>query len=385
MLDKAFYGDKKYWGWVILLLIVIGLGFLFYVQQFQYGLGITGLSRDVSWGLYIGQLTFLVGVAASAVMVVIPYYLHNYKQFGKITILGEFLAIAAVIMCMLFVFVDMGQPLRVLNVILHPTPNSPMFWDMFVLSGYLGLNVLIAFVTLGAERKKVAPPRWIKPFIYLSVPWAVSIHTVTAFLYAGLVARPYWMTAILAPRFLASAFSAGPALLILFCLILRRVSKFDAGTAAIQKLGVIVTYAMSINVFFVLMEFFTVFYSAMPEHVAHFKFLYLGLDGNTRYVPWMWMSGIFAVISLIILHIPRFRKKEGLLTIACIAVFLSLWIEKGFAMVVVGFIPSPLGQVTDYWPTFPEFMISAGIYALGLLIITFLYKIALAVRNELAT
>ncbi len=189
----------------------------------------------MTWGLYIAQFTFFVGVAASAVMVVLPYYLHDYKQFGRITILGEFLAVGAVTMCMLFIFVDMGQPTRVLNVMRYPTPWSLMFWDMISLSGYLVLNAVISLVMLSSERQGVSPPKWIKPIIILSIPWAVSIHTVTAFLYSGLPGRTFWMTAVLAPRFLASAFAAGPALLILLCLVLRKVAGFDAGREAIHQ------------------------------------------------------------------------------------------------------------------------------------------------------
>ena len=108
MLENAIQGSRRYWIWVFFLLSIIGAGVLAYLYQFKYGLGVTGMSRDVSWGLYIGQFTFLVGVAASGVMVVLPYYLHNYKKFARLTILGEFLAISAVIMCMLFIFVDLG-------------------------------------------------------------------------------------------------------------------------------------------------------------------------------------------------------------------------------------------------------------------------------------
>ncbi|MCK4774855.1 MAG: polysulfide reductase NrfD, partial [Candidatus Krumholzibacteria bacterium] len=266
MLEKALTGSKQYFAWMFFLIIVIFIGVLFYLRQYSEGLTITGMSRDVTWGLYIAQFTFLVGVAASAVMVVLPYYLHNYKAFAKITILGEFLAIGSVVMCMTFIFVDMGQPLRILNVFIHPTPHSMMFWDTLALGGYLGLNVVISLVTLSAERKDVAPPKWIKPVIILSIPWAISIHTVTAFLYSGLAARPFWMTAILAPRFLASAFSAGPALLILFCYLLKKTTKFDAGKEPIQKLALIVTYAMAVNVFFILMELFTAVYSDIPHH-----------------------------------------------------------------------------------------------------------------------
>ncbi len=383
MLEKAVVGGRRYWTWIGALALVIALGFLFYLRQFQVGLGITGLSRDVTWGLYIAQFTFLVGVAASAVMVVLPYYLHNWKVFGKITILGEFLAISAVTMCMLFIFVDMGQPMRVLNVLLYPTPNSMMFWDMVSLGGYLLLNAVIALVTLSAERKGVAPPGWITPVIIVSIPWAISIHTVTAFLYSGLPGRTFWLTAILAPRFLASAFAAGPALLILLTMIIRKLTSFDPGREPIQKLALIVTYAMIINVFFVLMEVFTVFYSQIPEHIEHFAFLFVGLHGHAPLAVWMWTSTVLAAISLVLLITPRYRKSETILATACGMVFLSLWIDKGLGLIVGGFVPSPLGHVTSYVPTVPEMSITLAIWAVGVLMITVLYKIALSVRGEL--
>ncbi len=383
MFEKAVVGSRRYWLWLLGLFAVIGVGFLCYLRQFHYGLGITGLSRDVTWGIYIAQFTFLVGIAASAVMVVLPYYLHDYKVFGKITILGEFLAMAAVTMCMLFVFVDMGQPTRVVNIILHPTPNSIMFWDMISLSGYLILNAVIAYVTLSAERKGVAPPDWIKPVILLSIPWAISIHTVTAFLYNGLPGRSFWLTAIMAPRFLASAFSSGPALLILLCLIIRKLTWFDVGREPIQKLSLIVTYAMIINVFFVLMEVFTVFYSGIPEHKHHFQYLFAGLDGHASLVPWMWTSVILSVVALVLLIVPSYRRNETTLAVTCVLVFVSLWIDKGIGLIVGGFVPSPLGAITEYAPTLPEIGITLAVWALGCLLITVFYKITLSVRESL--
>jgi Ni/Fe-hydrogenase subunit HybB-like protein len=384
MLEKALSGDRKYWGWVIVLLVVIATGGYFYLQQLQYGLGITGLSRDVSWGFYIAQFTFLVGVAASAVMVVLPYYLHNFKAFGRVTILGEFLAIAAVIMCLMFIVVDLGQPARAVNIVLHPSPASILFWDMIVLNGYLFLNFIISRVSLIAERKGEAPPSWIKPVILLSIPWAISIHTVTAFIYSGLAARPFWLTAILAPRFLASAFSSGPSLLILLCLILRRITRFDAGKEAIQKLALIVTYAMLINIFFVLMEVFTALYSSIPEDAEHFQYLYVGLKGHAELARWMWASSTLSVLAVLLLLSPRLRERPAILGLACTIVIVAIWIEKGLAMVVAGFVPSPLGKVTAYTPTAPELLISLAIYGVGALILTLLYKIALSVRGELS-
>jgi Ni/Fe-hydrogenase subunit HybB-like protein len=384
MFEKAVIGGRRYRAWLLALFVVIGIGLASYLRQLDQGLAITGLGRDVTWGLYIAQFTFLVGVAASAVMVVLPYYLHNYKAFGKITILGEFLAISAVTMCSLFIFVDMGQPARVLNVLLYPTPWSMMFWDMLSLGGYLVLNAVIALVTLTAERNDVPPPRWIRPVIYVSIPWAVSIHTVTAFIYSGLAARPFWLTAILAPRFLASAFCSGPALLILLCLVLRRFTRFDAGWEAIRRLAIIVTYAMLANLFFVAMEVFTAFYSSIPEHMEHFQYLYWGLDGHAELVPWMWGSLALAVFALSVLLRPAVRNHAGWLAGAAVAVFASVWIEKGLGMIVAGFVPSPLGHVTRYVPTAPELLISVGIYSIGALMITMLYKVALSIRGQVA-
>jgi Ni/Fe-hydrogenase subunit HybB-like protein len=383
MLEKAFTGSRRYWIWIFCLLALIGAGGIAYLVQLQDGLSVTGMNRDVSWGLYIAQFTFMVGVAASAVMVVLPYYLHDFKAFGKVTILGEFLAIPSVVCCALFIFVDMGQPQRVLNVLLHPTPHSMMFWDMMALGGYLFLNVIISMVTFGAERKGIAPPKWIRPVIILSIPWAVSIHTVTAFLYSGLEGRSFWMTAILAPRFLASAFASGPSLLILLCLLVRRISKFDPGKEVIQKIAVIVTYAMAINVFFVAMELFTGIYSDIPEHMNHFQYMFFGLHGHHALVPWMWAAQLLALGVLIALLFPRARRNEKVLAFLAAGVILSIWIDKGLGLVVAGFIPSPLEHVTEYAPTAIEGLVTLGVYGIGILILTGLYKIAISVREGL--
>jgi Ni/Fe-hydrogenase subunit HybB-like protein len=374
MLEYALQGNRKYWTWLTALAALIVVGFLFYLRQYQTGLTITGMNRDVTWGFYIAQFTFLVGIAASAVMVVLPYYLHDWKAFGRITALGEFLAISAVILCMLFIFVDLGQPARILNVFLYPSPRSLMFWDTVALSGYLLLNVLISRVTLGSERKGLAPPNWIRPIILLSIPWAISIHTVTAFLYSGLSARPFWMTAVLAPRFLASAFASGPALLILLVLLLKRCTGWDAGREPVQKLALIVTYALSIHLFLILMELFTVFYSGIPEHMSHFQFLLFGA-GASNLMAWEWTSLILGFSALVLLINPRIRQNENWLVFCCAALFVSIWIEKGLAMIVTGFVPSPLGRFTSYRPTIPELLIAAGIYGIGAFLVTIFFRI----------
>ena len=382
MLELAVKGNKWYWGWMVVLLGVIGAGFGLYLMQLKFGLGITGMSRDVSWGFYIANFTYLVGVAAGGVMVVLPYYLHDYKAYGKVTILGEFLAIAAVVMCLLFIMVDLGQPMRALNVLLYPTPNSVLFYDAIVLNGYLFLNVVIGWNVLEAERNGVHYQSWLKPLIYISIPWAVSIHTVTAYLYCGLPGRHFWLTAILAPRFLASAFAAGPALLILLCLFIRRFTNFDPGKQQIQALAKTVAYAICINVFFFLCEIFVAFYSQIPGHTTHIKYLFVGLHGHGALVPWMWGSMILMTVGIVLTVTPATRKNETSLMIACIVIIMGTWIDKGLGMISGGFVPNPLHEVNEYAPTMPEIGITLGVYAIGALVLTVLYKMAVGVKEE---
>ena len=290
MLEKALSGSRLYWFWMILLALAVAAGFAFYLVQLRDGLVVTGMDRDISWGLYIGQFTFFVGVAASAVTVVLPYYLHDHRVFGPITILGEFLAISSVVMCLAFIFADMGQPFRILNVFLYPSPKSPMFWDTVVLSGYLVLNLAIGWATLGAERKHLPPPRWVKPLIYVSIPWAISIHTVTAFIYAGLPDRHLWLSAITAVRFLASAFASGPALLLLLCAAVGRFTSFRPGREPRAALSVIIVYAFTAHVFFLILEFFTAYYSGIPAYRHSLGYLFFGAGGGAGLMPVMAVS-----------------------------------------------------------------------------------------------
>ncbi len=384
MLEKALKGSERYWIWIAALLFFIGLGFAAYMLQYFKGLGVTGMSRDVSWGFYISQLTYLVGVAASGVMLVLPYYLHNFKEFGKITILGEFMAVAAVFTCMLFVLVDLGQPGRLLNLFLYPTPNSILFWDAVVLNVYMLLNLIVGWTVLQSERKGIAPPKWVKPLIYLSIPWAFSIHTVTAFLYSGIPGRHFWLTAIMAPRFLASAFCAGPSILLLIVFTLRKLTGFTPGEKAIKALAKIITYAMIANLFFLSLEMFTAFYSNIPGHMETLTYLFVGLEGHYSLVPFMWASVLLGIFSLILLIPPKTRNNETTLIVALIALVLSTWLEKGLALVVAGFIPNMFNRVVEYFPTVPELAISVGVYSLGILILTVLFKIALEVKKEVA-
>lgn len=388
MIEKVLKGNSKYWMWLAFLSAFIAVGAICYLRQFMIGMGLTGMGRDLTWGFYISQFTFLVGVAAGGLMLVLPYYVHNYKAFGRITILGEFLAIGALIICLMFIMADIGQPLRGLNMILHPTPNSMLFWDMVVLLGYLSLNLICGWVILTAERKQVKPPKWVYIFVYISIPFAVSIHTVTAMLYCGLPGRHFWLTAITAPRFLASAFAAGPALIVIACLIMKRVAHFDAGKEAINKIITIVMYAAIINAFFVLLEFFVGYYSNIPGHIHSLQYLFFGLEHHghvyNNMVPFMWTSVFLCFGSLAVFGYMKITNmyNELLIGLACAGTFIALWLDKGLGFVFGGLVVSPLHEINEYYPTANEIGISLGIWATGFLIVTLLYKIAVDVEHE---
>ncbi len=384
MIQYALKGNKTYWAWLGFLGLVMACAGFVYLRQYDQGLVLTNLSRDVSWGFYVAQLTYLVGVAASGVMLVLPYYLHDYKKFGNLVVFGEFMAVGAIIMCLLFVVVDLGQPQRMMNVIFYPTPNSILFWDMIVLNGYMFLNIIVGYFSLEAQRKGVPYANWVKWLAVLSVPFAFSIHTVTAFLYAGIPGKHYWLTAIMAARFLASAFCSGPAIMLLLLFILEKVADFKLDKEAVRTLTKIICYAMVFNVFFFGLELFTVFYSNIPSHIYSIQYLFMGHDGHGALIPYFWTAAVLALLSIVLLVPPATRNNRPILIFALIILIVATWIDKGMGLVVAGFIPNMFHGYTEYMPNWVELVISLGVYAIGAFIVTVLWKIAVAVKKQAA-
>jgi len=369
--------------WIALLIGIIAVAAALYARQLDEGLVTTGLGLDVPWGLYIAQLTFLVGVAASAVMVVIPYHLHRERAFAGLAILGEFVAISACIMSVLFVLVDMGRPDRALNIILFPSPKSMMLWDALVIFGYLLLNVVLARSSLIAERNGVDPPRWHRPLILVSIPWAVAVHTVTAFLYSGLSARVFWFTAVLAPRFLASAFASGPACLILVAWCLRAFGGYDVGREAVIKVGRIVAYCAVVNVYLWVVELFTGLYEGSEHHAVPFRFVYFGGGESASLGPWMWASAGMTLVALGLLMAPRTRLSVRAIRWACGLVVAAIWTDKGLGLIVAGFVPNAFGGIPSYKPTASEIAICLGVYAFGGLLLTLFCRGLIKTRVEM--
>lgn len=379
-------GNKWYYLWLLFLLALMIWGGLGYLDQLREGLVVTNMRDSVSWAFYIGNFTFLVGVAAAAIMLVIPAYVYNWKPIKEVVIFGELLAISALIMSMLFVFVDIGGPLRLWHIfpIIGKTnlPSSLLAWDFVVLNLYFILNIVIVIYLLYKHfNKKEYKKSILTPLVLFSIPMAICIHTVTAFLYNGLAARPYWNTALLAPKFLASAFCSGPAVLLILFQILKKTTTFEIKDEAIWKIAELMAYAMFINLFFFFSEIFKEVYSN-TEHIVHLKYLFKGIGENRDIVAYGWLSVIISIIAFLLFLIPATRKNIVTLNIGAILIYFGVYIEKGIALIIPGFTPDTLGQIFVYRPSLTEIRTSVAIFSFGFLIFTLITRVAVAIVFE---
>jgi len=385
MIGYAARGGGAFYAWVAALLVFVALGAWGYSRQLCEGLVVTNMSDQVSWGAYIANFTFLVGVAAAGIIVVASNYLYGRREFRDLVLLGELMALSAIVMCMLFVTVDLGRPDRFLHILPFfgklNLPGSILAWDVVVLGGYLLLNLHIPGYLLYKRYCNEAPSAGLYlPLVFISLVWAISIHTVTAFLYSGLGGRPFWNSAILAPRFLVSAFAVGPAIMLLVFRALERVTKLQVDESGFELLKRVVLYTLPLNLFLFGCEVFTEFYTN-STHVESATYMFFGLHGHAMLTPYIWAGLLFNVIAIAIFVVPRWRDSEGLLTIACILCILGVWIEKGMGLVVPGFIPSPLGDLVEYTPSFVEFSVCLGIWSLGALLFSLLAKVAIGIQT----
>jgi len=384
-LSLVIRGSKAYYAWCFFLLAIIWVGLFFYLKQHALGLVETRMTDQVSWGLYIANFTYLVGMAAAAVLLVIPSYIYSFKPIKEIVVLGELFAASSIVMAILFVMVDLGRLDRFWHMIpfigLMNFPESLLAWDVLVLNGYLFLNLLIPIYLL-VKFYYHKEPNWkfILPFILASIPWAVGIHTVTAFLYNGLAARPFWNASILAPRFLASALCSGPAIMIIIFQIIRKISDIKIEDRALFKIAELIAYAMFINLFLLTAEIYKEYYSN-TIHIAPLKYLFQGLHGHNQLVPWIWAAMAMNVIAFFLFLVPHTRKRLSTLNLGCLLIIVGVWIEKGPGFVTPGFVPDPLGEIYVYVPNLLELMVSFGIWAVGLLVFTLLMKVAIPIET----
>jgi Ni/Fe-hydrogenase subunit HybB-like protein len=376
-------GKRAYRLWVGFLLAAVAVGLVSYAQQAREGLIATNMRDDVSWAFYIGNFTFLVGVAAAAVLLIVPAYVYHWKPIKEVAVLGELLAVSALTMCLLFIAADMGHPERFLHIVpFIGTPNWPrsmLTWDALVLNAYLVLNLgLVLYLLFKTYRGQAYRRSVFLPLVLLSIPMAISTHTVTAFLYNGMAARPYWNASILAPRFIASAFCSGPAVMIILFQVLRRAFRFEIKDEAIWKIAELMAYAMFLNLFLLGAELFKEYYSA-GQDLLYTQYFWQGIGGHRALVPYAWLSLSCSIVAFVLFLVPRTRRSFPTLNLGCLLIWAGVYIEKGMGLIIPGFTPSTLGQIYAYTPTAVEWGVAVGIFGVGFLVFTVLVKIAVPI------
>jgi molybdopterin-containing oxidoreductase family membrane subunit len=378
-------GGRAYWLWVAALFAALAIGVVGYSRQAAVGLIATNMRDQMTWAFYIGNFTFLVGVAAAAVLLVIPAYVYQWKPIKEVVILGELLAISAITMCLLFVLVDMGRPDRFLHVVpFFGKPNWPhslLAWDALVLNIYLAVNALVVVhILYRGFHGKGYDKRFVVPLVLFSIPMAVGIHTVTAFLYNGMAARPYWNASILAPRFLASAFCSGPAVLLILFQVLRKATGLEIKDEAIWKVAELMSYAMFFNLFLLGAELFKEYYSA-TEHLLHTRYYWSGIGEHRALVPYAWLSLACSIAAFLLFLVPKTRRNWLALNAGCILIWAGVYIEKGMGLVIPGMTPDTLGEIYEYTPTPTEWMVAIGVFGAGFLVFTALVKVAVPIMS----
>lgn len=380
-----FSGSKNYFLWISFLGFLSLIGFFYYFKQVQVGFITTNLTDEVSWGAYIANFTYLVGVAAAAVLLVTAAYVYHNKEIKEIVLIGELMAFSALLMCMLFIVADLGRPDRFWHILPFVGrlnfPSSMLAWDVIVLNGYLLLNMHIpGYLLYTMYKGQEAKPKYYIPFVFISIFWAVSIHTVTAFLYSGLGGRPFWNSAILAPRFLISAFACGPAILIIcFTIINHFNDDFKVKEGVFSFLKRVLSFTMPLNLFLLFCELFKEFYTD-STHVASAQYLFWGLHGHHKLVPYIWTAITLNILSTIV-YITNLREKKIILLMACLFTIFGTWVEKGMGLIIPAFVPSSLGSIVEYSPSVSEFWISMGIWAFGILVFTVNAKVCIAIMT----
>ena len=379
-------GSSGYYGWIFILSFFTLLMFYTEGTQIMEGMIVTGLSDQVTWGIYVANFVFLVGMAASGVTVVFPAYVYKHKGLHDVVPLGESLAIASVVMCNLFILSHIGRPemgWHMLPVVgIFNFPGAMLAWDVIVLTGYLVLNLIALFYMLYKRYLGEVPNKAIyMPVVYLSIFWALSIHTVTAFLFSTLPARPYWHHSILPVKFVATAFAAGAGTIILSFLVIRKVTDFKIDDSAIDLLSQVVVWTLGLGLFLFISEVVTELYAG-TEHSYGLQYLIYGKHGFSGQVPWFWVSTVLMVGAFLILMTPKLRRDHSLfLPLACVMAGIGIWIEKGLNFVLPGMTPTPIGEFVEYTPSWYEIITSIGHWALGLIIFTLLAKISIGILS----
>ena len=392
--------------WTGLLAVIFLAGLFFYIKQFREGLGITAM-RDFSiWGIYISNFVFFVAVSLVGSLISAILKLSNVAWRTPLTRLAEMIAVSAIIFAALIIIVDMGRPDRFLNVIIHARIQSPITWDVIVITTYLMISILLLYLpllpdlALLRDRMKNIPKWQHKLYTWLAINWhdtpeqkaimkksvrvlaivivpiALGIHTVTSWLFATTF-RPGWDSTNFGPYFVSGAFMVGAAGVIGTMWVFRKYYRFEKYFTddLFDKMGKLLVLLSLIYLYFNINEYLIPAYKMKGHEAEHINALFTG-----NFAPLFWSVQIGGmIIPIIVLLFKKGRKPMPMMLMSAL-VILGAWFKRFLIVVPTLEHPFiPFNRVPEAWkhyfPTFAEWTITAGTLAGALLIITLLVRL----------
>ena len=403
---KPLYPNRAFNRWIAFLIISLIVAIVAYSIQIKVGLGVTGLRDYVSWGMYIANFVFFVATSLVGMLISAVLGLSGAKWAIPLTRIAEIIALAFAMVAGLVIIVDMGRPERLLNVFMYGRVQSPILWDVTVVSVYVVISALLLYLPLipdlkiCAERLEKAPLLFRKMYNILSLGWvgsdeqakilkrcirilsilivpvALSIHTVTSWLFAATM-RPGWDSTIFGPYFVTGAFVAGCAAVIIAMYFYRLNYNLKNYITDLHfdKMGKLLVLVSLVYLYFNINEYLVPAYKMKTADAVHLKAMFVG-----HYALLFWSTQILGLILPIILLLFKKMRKPDYILIISIFVIAGAWLKRYLIVVPTMEHPFlPIQNVPDefkfYSPTLIETSITYGTLILALIIITILSKL----------
>lgn len=376
---------------VLALLVVIGLGC--YVFQSANGLGVTGMNNGTSWGLYITNFMFFVGLSAGGLIVASSASVFHITRFKAVALPAIILSTVCICAAGMFVLIDLGGIQRVWRILTGPNPTSPLVWDICVITCYLVINILyLVFMTRGNQHAVSIVSRF-------ALPCAILVHSVTAWIFGLETAKEGWYTAILAPIFVASAMDSGLALLLLVLSALKKARIYDTPHDLMTSLAGLLCTCVAVDAFFIFCELLTTMYPGAEGATVILTELTTGATA-----PFFWFEIIGGlVIPFCILVFAKNRERTPVVNVVCVLIVLGVFCKRVWLLFTSFITPNIMGApgiisgsstaahasgtasfavLSSYAPTPIEILVMIGVWALVVLGFLFLTSLLVVQRGE---
>lgn len=361
--------------WYALVALGVGVGAGSFAYQWTQGLGVTGLSNTVSWGLYIVVFMFLVGISAGGLIVVAVSELLGTSRLQSLNRLAVLVSGTAILAAAGSILPDLGRPEMFWQMLVSPNWTSPLMWDMVVITLYL----TIAGVDLYILTRPRPMHRALRVMAIITLPVAVLVHSVTAWIFGLLVARPFWNTALMAPLFISSALVSGTALILIVAWVASRVTSFDPPRHVFADLGKLMAWFVAVDAFLLGAEVLTVYTSRVEHHTGPLDLLLTG-----RLAPVFWLEVTLGLLVPFAIFASRLRHRMPWLLTGATLVVLGVFAKRvnillpGMYEPLVGMEPGipggrpgqPFDASPAYAPTWVEYGVVIGIFAFGAALVT---------------